>query len=40
MKPAYLEHEIWDYSVEDTALVVKRLLANGGIALLTYQGQR
>jgi hypothetical protein len=37
MKHAYLEHEIWDHSVEDTALVVKRLLADGGITLLTYQ---
>ena len=31
----YLEHEIRDHSVEDTALVVKRLLADSGSSLLT-----
>ena len=30
-----LEHEVWDHSVEYTALVVKWLLADGGGAFLT-----
>ena len=30
-----LEHEVWDYSVEYTAFVVKGLLADGGGTFLT-----
>ena len=34
---SHLEHEIWDHSVEYTAFVVKRFLADSGSAFLTYQ---